>query len=187
MKTWNRIGLVAALLIASAMSVPAAEQTKLDQNVADTIQLFKNSDSNMEKLFQSAVGYAVFPEIGKTGIGIGGAEGRGQLFENGQLTGKTKMKQLTLGPQLGGQKYAEVIFFETDEALNAFKENRWTMSAEASAVAAAEGVSAVAKYRQGVLVFTAAKTGLMLEASIGRQKFEYKPVPVREVPDTPRG
>jgi len=175
MKTVSLLVLTAVLVIAGAARAPAQE-IPLDRDVKDAILLFKRSDSKMQKLFDEAAGYAVFPSIGKGAVGIGGAAGAGEVFEKGRLVGRAKMTQVTIGAQLGGQEYAEVIFFQTKDALRAFEESQWEMSAEASAVAAAEGASANAKYRLGVLVFTLAKDGLMFEASVGGQKFKYDPL-----------
>jgi lipid-binding SYLF domain-containing protein len=88
------------------------------------------------------------------------------------------LTQITIGFQLGGQEYAEAIFFENLAALTKFASNQFAMSAQASAVAAAEGASKDAKYQQGVMVFTIAKGGLMFEASVGGQKFKFTPLPV---------
>jgi len=87
--------------------------------------------------------------------------------------GKAKMKQLTVGLQLGGQAYREVIFFENKAALDRFKEGKFELSAQASAVAATKGASANVKYADGVMIFTQEKGGLMYEASVGGQKFSY--------------
>jgi lipid-binding SYLF domain-containing protein len=95
------------------------------------------------------------------------------LYENGTAVGSAKMKQVSFGLQLGGQSYREVIFFENKAALDQFKEGKLEFSGQASAVAARKGASGDAKYRGGILVFTEEKKGLMLEASIGGQKFSY--------------
>ncbi len=104
---------------------------------------------------------------------VGGAGGKGILYENGSAAGKAKMIQVTVGAQAGGQSYREVIFLETKEALQHFKEDKVEFSGQVSAVAAKSGASANAKYADGVLVFTQERGGLMLEASVGGQKFTY--------------
>jgi lipid-binding SYLF domain-containing protein len=114
------------------------------------------------------------PNVGKGGIGIGGAAGNGAVFKDGILIGMAKMTQVTIGFQWGGQAYREVIFFETKADLDRFKENRLELSAQASAVAVTAGASANAKYKNGVMIFTQAKGGLMYEASIGGQKFKFR-------------
>ncbi len=141
----------------------------------DTITVFKKADPGIAKFFETSAGYAVFPTIGKGAIGIGGAGGSGVLFEKGKPIGKTSMAQVTIGLQLGGQSYSEVVFLETDAALNDFKKGNFALAAQVSAVAAAAGASADAKYANGVAVFTVAKGGLMYEASVGGQKFGFEP------------
>ena len=135
----------------------------------------EQADPGLTKLFEDAAGYAVFATVGKGGLGVGGAHGTGVLYENNSPLGKTSLTQLTVGLQVGGQAYTEVIFFETQNSLNDFKAGRFALAAQVSAVAAAEGASANAKYVDGVSVFTLAKGGVMAEASVGGQKFSYAP------------
>ena len=176
MRKLRLTGLIAVVVLAGAMMVSAAEEQDLGSQVKDAIALFKKTDSTIGKLFDSAYGYVVFPGIGKGAIGIGGAAGDGQVFEKGTLVGTARMTQFTIGAQLGGQKFAEVIFFEDRNSLEHFRTSEWAMSAGVSAVAAAESASADAKYKQGVVVFTVAKGGLMFEASVGGQKFHFTPL-----------
>lgn len=140
----------------------------------ETIEDFKQVDASISKLFNTAFGYAVFPAIGKGGIGIGGAGGKGTVFKEGEPVADVKMSQVTVGFQLGGQKYAEVIFFEDKRAFDRFVEQDFEFAAQVSAVALTSGVSADAKYVDGVLVFTQALGGLMYEASVGGQKFKVE-------------
>jgi len=133
----------------------------------------KDTDALMKSLFDSAYGYVVFPNIGKGAIGVGGASGNGIVYEKGTMIGKASMKQVTIGFQFGGQAYREVIFFENKETLDRFREDKIEFSAEASAVAATVGASANVKYTNGVMIFTQLKGGLMYEASVGGQKFNY--------------
>jgi lipid-binding SYLF domain-containing protein len=129
----------------------------------------------MQSLFDNSYGYVIFPNVGKGAIGVGGAAGNGIVSENGKTIGSAKMKQVSVGFQFGGQAYREVIFFENKGALNRFKQNKFEFSAQASAVAATAGASTNVKYREGVMIFTQQKGGLMYEASIGGQKFSYTP------------
>lgn len=115
----------------------------------------------------------IFPNVGKGAIGVGGASGNVTVFQKGKAIGSAEMKQLTIGLQLGGQAYREVIFFENEAALTRFKENKFEFSGQASAVAAKKGAATNMKYREGVMVFSQQKGGLMYEASVGGQKFEY--------------
>jgi lipid-binding SYLF domain-containing protein len=143
----------------------------------DTIEEFKRVDPSMQERFENARAYAVFPEVGKGAVGVGGAYGRGMLFENGDAIGYCDLSQATIGFQLGGQTYREVIFFQNDMSLRSFKSNTLEFAAQASAVAASAGASADADYENGVLVFTMARGGLMFEASIGGQRFRFDPLP----------
>lgn len=176
MKTNDTVTAVWLLGLAMiAACVPDAGAADREKEAQQAIEMFQKADSGMKKFFSESVGYAVFPTIGKGAIGIGGAHGTGSVYEKGKFIGEASLTQVTIGFQLGGQSYAEVIFFENGEALESFKKNKLAFSAQVSAVAAAEGASANAKYQQGVVVFTMAKAGLMYEASVGGQKFKFKP------------
>src|ERR1039458_7858500 len=111
MRKLRLTGLIAVVVLAGAMMVSAAEEQDLGSQVKDAIALFKKTDSTIGKLFDSAYGYVVFP-------GIGSAAGDGQVFEKGTLVGTARMTQFTIGAQLGGQKFAEVIFFEDKNSLD---------------------------------------------------------------------
>ncbi|MEH6585943.1 MAG: hypothetical protein V7720_05250 [Halioglobus sp.] len=148
--------------------------------------------------FNSAYGYAIFPTIGKGGIGIGGAHGKGKVYVGGRHIGNTSMTQITMGFQLGGQAFSQVIFFEDQRAFTEFSTGNFEFSAQATAVAITAGVSAEAStggglaagasggqnnattshggYRKGMAIFTIAKGGLMYEAAVGGQKFDYTPL-----------
>jgi lipid-binding SYLF domain-containing protein len=135
---------------------------------------FIKTDGSMKHLFDDAYAYAIFPNIGKGAVVVGGAEGNGAVFEKGKTIGTAKMAQVTVGAQVGGQSYREVIFFENKEALDRFRNNKVEFSGQVSAVAVKAGASATAKYRDGVSVFSESTGGLMAEASIGGQKFTYR-------------
>src|SRR5207249_2671724 len=138
----NKWTLAAILLMAGALTVSAdvaAPARTMDEDVKEAIELFKKSDTKMDKLFETSHGYAVYPNVAKGGCLFGAGAGQGQVFERGRLIGTSKLSQLTFGAQLGGQKCAEVIFFETKDALDEFRKSDWTMAAGVSAVAAAEG------------------------------------------------
>lgn len=156
-------------------SETAEDQNIEDPKVAETIANFYNSDPNMKVFFEKAYGYAVFPTVAKGGMGIGGAHGKGKVYEKGTLIGTSSLTQLTIGFQLGGQAYSEIIFFKDKKALDDFKSGNFEFGAQASAVAVTAGASADADYDKGVAIFTQAKGGLMYEASVGGQKFSFKP------------
>ncbi|MEO7238230.1 MAG: lipid-binding SYLF domain-containing protein, partial [Gemmatimonadales bacterium] len=136
----------------------------------------KEKDPGLTRMFAEAEGYAVFPTVGKGGIGVGAARGKGYVYRRGRLIGRSTLTQVTIGLQLGGQAYSEVVFLKDAAALASFKGGRLKLDAQASAVALTARASADLAYRDGVAIVTMAKGGLMYEASVGGQKFSFKPM-----------
>lgn len=170
---------IIALFICMSLAIGSMAQTSSKDRkiVADAVEAkadFIKTDGLMSSLFANSYGYVIFPNVGKGGIGIGGAAGNGATYRGGSLAGMAKMTQVTIGFQWGGQAYREVIFFETKAAFDRFTQNKLEFSAQASAVAATAGASANAKYKDGVMIFTQVKGGLMYEASVGGQKFKFR-------------
>jgi lipid-binding SYLF domain-containing protein len=181
-----RIGVVLMLVLFGAAA--------LADEYDDTIKIFKDAGESGE-FFKKAYGYAVFPTIGKGGVGIGGAHGKGRVYAAGKYVGDTSMTQLTAGFQLGGQAFSQIIFFEDKRAFDEFTGGNFEFGAQASAVAITAGASAGAtttgasagasggkhdastkgSYYKGMAIFTVAKGGLMYEATVGGQKFKYTP------------
>lgn len=175
----NKVSRLCLLAILTA-GIAQAEWTpnnndKLDLSVAEAILTAKDKDPGLNAWFSSAAGYAVFPNVGKAGIGIGGARGTGLLIQGDNTLGEVTLTQVTYGLQLGGQVYIELIFFKDQTALDDFKRGNFEMGAQVSAVAVTAGASADADYSKGVAVFTIAEGGLMYEASVGGQKFKFEP------------
>ncbi len=183
--TLSRVLLV--LLLALPFSPALAD------DYSDTIKVFRGAGQS-GKFFGSSYGYAIFPTIGKGGIGIGGAHGSGRVYAKGAHVGDTSMTQLTVGLQFGGQAYSQIIFFQDKRSFDEFTSGNFEFGAQATAVAITAGAQAQAGtsgtgagasgtqssattaggYQKGMAVFTVAKGGLMYEASIGGQKFSYK-------------
>jgi lipid-binding SYLF domain-containing protein len=136
---------------------------------------FTKTDPTMSGLFASSAGYVIFPKNGKGGLIIGGSGGNGVLYVGGKPIGSAKMAQVTVGAQIGGASYSEIIVCENQDAVGRFKANKFEFSSNISAVALKSGSSKDAKYTDGVAVFTQDQTGLMAEATVGGQKFTYKP------------
>jgi lipid-binding SYLF domain-containing protein len=161
---------------------------------SSTINVFQQAGQS-GSFFNNSYGYAVFPSIGKGGIGIGGAYGKGRVYAGGKWAGETSMSQLSIGFQLGAQAYSQIIFFEDKRAYDEFTSGNFEFSADASAVAITAGVSGSAgttgssagasggrhdattkgSYNKGMATFTVAKGGLMYEAVLAGQKFKYTP------------
>src|SRR5882757_2126082 len=115
---------------------------------------FLKADPSMENLFKNSSGYVIFPNVGKGGVGVGGAAGKGAVYQKGTTVGTSQMVQVTVGAQAGGQAYREIIFFENKDALDRFMDNKIEFSGQASAIAAKAGASTNANYRSGVVVFS---------------------------------
>ena len=183
------------LFVAVAMLGLMSFAPSLADKYDDTIAIFRAAGQSA-KFFDESYGYAVFPTISKGGIGIGGAHGSGHVYEKGAYVGDASMNQVTVGFQFGGQAYSQIVFFEDQRAFKEFTSGSFEFGAQATAVAVTAGASAQAstaggagtsasdiethakttgKYHKGMAVFTVAKGGLMYEATIGGQKFGYKP------------
>ena len=169
------LALLSVVMVTSSQAQTSSWDPATQEKAKKAIDEFKDKNSGMQKFFDQSYGYVVFPSIGKGAIGFGGAYGKGMVFEQGKPVGDAKVTQVTWGLQWGGQAYREVIFFESQEALESFKASDFEFAAQASAVVLKAGASADAAYENGVAVYTMAKGGLMYEASIGGQKFKYFP------------
>ncbi len=155
------------------MTTPPA-YAQSDKEVQEVIRQFEKGDPGMQAWFREAHGYAVFPSVGKGAVGIGGAHGKGLVYERGTLIGKTSLTAVTVGFQFGGQAFREVIFFKDKTALGDFTRGNFEFQGGASAVALKAGASKDLGYNKGVAVMTATKGGLMYEASVGGQKFTFE-------------
>ena len=177
---------VLALILSFSTIVFADEYT-------DTIDIYKKSEA-VKPFFESAYGYAVFPTVGKGAFVVGGAYGNGQVYRGAEVTGEASLVKLSVGLQAGGQAFSEMIFFEDKRAYDEFTAGEFEFDAAASAVAITAGVQAQAgsqgttagasagpatakqaptSYRKGMAVFVHAKAGLMFEAAIAGQKFNF--------------
>jgi lipid-binding SYLF domain-containing protein len=185
--------LIRGLLVIAFFAIASGPARANDYT--DTIALFKNAGRSAV-FFPKAYGYAVFPTIGKGGFIVGAAHGSGHVYAQGKYVGDTSMTQVSVGFQAGGQAYSEIIFFEDRRTFDEFTSGNFEFSADASAVAITAGASASAgtngttgsasggekdaatagSYYKGTAVFTIAKGGLMYQATIGGQKFSYKPI-----------
>ena len=180
------------VLVLLFISLPV--QMAWADNYSDALASFRGAGESAE-FFDKSYGYAIFPTIGKAGIGIGGAHGKGRVYSGASQIGNSAMTQVTVGFQLGGQAYSQIIFFEDERALNEFISGNFEFSAQAAAVAITASVSAEANtgggasagasggsnnastvsrgFRKGMAIFTVAKGGLMYEAALGGQKYSY--------------
>jgi len=175
---WIMLMATMAMAVAGCSTAPdtQAGRDTLERKAEATVRRFKEVDPSIaDTFFKTAKGYAVFPTVGKGAVGVGGAYGKGVLYEDGKVVGYCDLSQGSVGLQLGGQAYSEIIFFQNQEVLREFKRGNIEFAAQASAVAASADAASNANYDHGVAVFTLRAEGLMYEASIGGQKFSYVP------------
>jgi lipid-binding SYLF domain-containing protein len=168
----------AGIFVVGCKTAPSSESGKaqLSSDTERTLATARNQDPSIRDFMNTGYGYAVFPDVGKGGLGVGGAYGRGEVFEQGRMIGYTDLTQATVGLQAGGQEYSEIIVFQNKQALDNFKSGKLKFSGQASAVALKSGAGANAAYTDGVSVFTFNEKGLMAEASIGGQSFSFQPL-----------
>ena len=165
-----------ALLVVALVSSLTAGAADLKIKAEEAVNNFKLADPGLTNFFAKSAGYAILPSVGEGGFIIGGQRGDGLLYEKASVVGKVTLTEISIGAQVGGGTFSEVIFFETESGLQGFKKDKYEMSAKAKANVAASGVAANAKYEQGVAVFTLPKSGAMVAAAVGGQKFKFEPL-----------
>jgi len=173
LKNTQIVMAIFALIISITMNAQEKWNIELVNESKEALKEMIEKTPKLESLYNDSYGYAVFPKVTKAAIAVGGAFGNGIVFKDQKVVGSTKLKQATIGIQLGGQQYTEVIFFEDQVAFNRFVSEELKFDAQLSAVALTEGVSLDAAYQEGVAVFTTTNGGFMYEASVGGQHFKY--------------
>lgn len=163
-----------ATAVTPTFKVVYAKEPAMASEVESALVAMSKDHPSLAKGFANAYGYAFFPKITKAGLGVGGAGGKGLVFEKGVVIGSSTLMQGTFGLQAGGQQYQEIIFFENKAALDKFTNGKFKLAAEASAVALKSGASVDVAYQDGVSIFTRTLGGVMAEASVGAQKFKYQ-------------
>lgn len=153
--------------------VDKEKKAELIRDAKDSKKAFIENSKNMAELFDSAVGYVIFPNVGKGAYILGGAAGNGVLFENGKVQGFAELRQIDIGLQIGGQAYRQAILFQTQSELNEFKKGNYSLSGNASAVILEQGKAKNVEFNNGRAIVTMPKAGAMVEVSVGGQKFEY--------------
>ncbi len=176
MKTMLTISFVLLLFVAAGCAtVPDNAEAKavLGTQVKEGVSVFKAKDPTIERFFTESYGYAVLPKVFKAAFIGGGAFGRGEVYEQGKMIAYCSMSQATIGFSIGGEYFREIVFFRDKIDFDKFKTEPITFSAQATGVALTAGVAAKASYRAGMAVFIMEDTGLMVDASLGGQKFKY--------------
>ena len=172
------IALLAMSLSIGCRTAPRTAEGKadLERDAQAAISKMKAEDPGLGDAIDKGHGFVIFPTAGKGGLIVGGGYGRGIVYDDaGAQIGFADITQASVGAQIGGQSFYELIVFENQAALDRFKNNQLTFAANASAVAVKSGAAAANKFENGVMVFVLPKAGLMAEASVGGQKFTFTP------------
>lgn len=185
--------IILALLFIGTPSFAASEE---GGKYTATMQVFRDSDA-VKRFFDDCYAYALFPTIGKAGFWVGGSYGKGWVYRNGEITGRVSVIEGSIGFQFGGKAFSEIIFFQDKRAYDEFISGSFEFDAtvQATVVTAGAGaqagstggtaeatagpktgVQASTNYYKGIAVFVHSKGGLMIEASVGGQKFSFTPL-----------
>ena len=151
----------------------AANRIDTKARAKTALQEMTAQDPHLQDLINSSAGYAIFPDVGNAAVGIGGASGLGEVYKNGQPVGEVKLAQGSIGPQVGGQTYSELIIFQDEKPLNRMMNNSFEWGANASATIVKAGAAAAGQFANGVQVFVLPKGGLEVGANINGQKFTF--------------
>ncbi|QOV91281.1 lipid-binding SYLF domain-containing protein [Humisphaera borealis] len=174
------LALAAALALGGGLigctTAPETQTAKetLSDRAEVSLKAMERNNPEIRRVISRGFGYAIFPEVGKGGALVGGAFGRGEVYQEGKFVGYAKIEQATVGAQVGGQSYDMLMVFENAETMMKFKNNEWTGSANASAVILKEGAGASTDFKNGVAVYVRPTGGAMAEASLGGQKFSFE-------------
>lgn len=182
MTHFTRISLAAVALAACTLTGCATEPPETQ---AEARALKSEAQAAMDKMYQRdpelrdlvdrSHGYAIFPSVGKGGLIAGAASGRGEVYEQGRFIGYATLNAASVGAQIGGQEFSELIVFQNEDALRRFRNNELSFEANASAVALKAGAAVATNFENGVAVFTLPQSGLMADASVGGQQFTFQP------------
>ena len=155
-----------------------AQSAKAERNpdVKETIERFKDKDPTIAPLFAKSAGYFIVPTVGEGAFIIGGGHGKGEAFEGGTYIGNVAVSEMSIGAQVGGQSYSELVFFEKTADVQRLKEGSFAFNAEVTAVAAEKGAAKNGTFKDGTLAFILPKKGLMASAAIAGQKVDFTAV-----------
>lgn len=176
----NRYRFMFALMLAFVLpSVVLAGATIEEKKAAahKALQEFKDKGPVIREYLNKSYGYVIFPTVGEGGFILGGGHGSsGMVYERGRLIGTATVTKISIGAQIGGQKYRELIFLEDKGTMERFKRGRFELDAKATAVIAEEGISKDANFTGGMAIFTLPVAGAMANVSVGGQVLSYKPL-----------
>lgn len=175
----RKLNLFMALVLFCGTTALAqtSEQQEVIDDAQNAKQAFIEEDQYMASLFEDSEGYVIFPNVGEGAYIVGVASGNGAVYQNGKLIGMADLKQVDIGLQFGGKAYREVIFFNSEAAMEEFKDGEFSLSGNVSAVVLEEGLGKTVTFKNGIAVVTMPKAGAMIDISVGGQKLSFEPLP----------
>ena len=171
----NKIALGLMLFISTGLFAQTNKQKRVMDDAEKAKAKFMEKDAGMDAFFNDSDAYVIFPSIGKGGLIVGAAAGNGVVYENGSTIGMAKVKKLDVGLQAGGKSFSEIIFFKDAESFQSFKNGDFEFTGGVSVTMLKSGAAKEAQYRDGIAVFAMPKAGLMVDVSVGGQKFDFMP------------
>lgn len=180
MRAWKLglAGLSAAIALGGCATSPPkteAKRSALQEQAQASLQAMEARDPTLKPTLKAAYGYAVFPAVAQGGAIVGGATGRGVAYQQGKMVGYVELNQASVGAQLGGQSFSELLVFSDPNAFAKLKAGTFGFGADASAVGVTEGAASSARFENGVAAFVMPQGGLMLNLSLNGQKLTYTP------------
>jgi len=179
MRTTVKLFAISALALAGTVGCEtntpnsAASQVAVQNNSQSALQAMTSQDGKLQDMINNSYGYVIFPEVGQGAVGVGGSSGTGTVYQSGREVGTVKLTQVSLGPQVGGDTYSELIIFQDQKAMNRLLNDSLEFGASANATIVKAGAAAAARLDNGVGVFILPKGGLMVGANINGQKFHF--------------
>lgn len=162
-----------ALALAGCEATAPSDPQIYNDRAKVTLEQMEHTDAGLQNVLNNAYGYVIFPEVGKAAVGIGGANGRGVVYEEGRPVGYATLTQGSVGVQIGGETYAELVVFKTPDAMAAFRNGDLTLGADASATLLKNGAAAALQFVHGTAVIVKPEGGLMAGVSITGQTIHY--------------
>lgn len=176
MKIMRFLTLVFMLVGVFSVTAQAGWDPADEENARVAVDYFRKHGPELDRFFEHAYGYVVFPDVYKGGFMLfGGSHGKGYVYEENKIVGRSSITQLNVGPQLGAQSFSEIIFFKGKKELDNFKQGNYELNAQVAAIVITRGMATNTDYSNGVAVFVLPKAGIMAEATVGGQKFSYNP------------
>jgi len=147
----------------------------LHAEVIAAMNILQEKQPSVKELLQKSYGFAVIPSIGNASLVLGGDYGVGEVFVKDHVIGYAGIGKVTLGVQLGGTNFHQMIVFNNEENWKQFKAGKYSFAADAGVAIVKAGAQASKGFGAGTVAFVFNEGGMLLDLDIGIQKFVFKP------------